>query len=65
MKYGDFAYTHALLEAGHMSENILLVATALDLLCRPMAGFNDELIPKLLDLDPEEEQPILTIMISV
>lgn len=62
-KYGDLAYTHALLEAGHMSENILLTATALNLLTRPMAGFSDEKIIEILDLDPEEEQPIHTIVL--
>ena len=64
-KYGDFTYVLALLEAGHMSENILLVATALGLQNRPMAGFNDESISKILDLDLEEEQPILAIMLSM
>lgn len=60
-KYGDFTYTLALLEAGHMSENILLTATAVGLSARPMAGFDDDLIVKLLDIDPTEEQPVHTI----
>lgn len=60
-KYGDFTYTPALLEAGHMSENILLVSTALGLKTRPMAGFDDDLLISLLDLDPEDEQPVHTI----
>ena len=64
-KYGDFAYLLALLEAGHMSQNILLVATALNLQTRPMMGFDDDIIPQLLDLDPEEEQPVLSIMLSM
>ena len=64
-KYGDFTYTVALLEAGHMSENILLVATALDLKSRPMAGFKDDLIEKLLDLNPEHEQVVHTVTMSL
>ena len=60
-KYGDLAYQHALLEAGHMSENILLVATALGLNARPYAGFNDERIAELLDLDEDLEQTVHTI----
>ena len=60
-KYGDFTYTLALLEAGHMSENVILTAGALDLRTRPMAGFDDDRILSLLDLDPEEEQPVHTI----
>ena len=59
-KYGNFAYNLALMEAGHMSENILLVSTALALKSRPLAGFNDQRIANLLDLT-DEEQPILGI----
>ena len=64
-KYGDLAYSHGMLEAGHMSENILLVATALGLLSRPLGGFNDELICDLLDLPREEEQPVHSIGLSL
>ena len=60
-KYGDLSYLHALIEAGHMSQNILLTSTALDLETRPYAGFNDTFLVKLLDLNDEEEQPIHTI----
>lgn len=63
-KYGNLAYIHALLEAGHMSQNILLASTALQIKSRPMAGFSDDLILELLDLDPEQEQPVLTIVVS-
>ena len=60
-KYGDLAFLHALLEAGHMSENILLAGYALGLHVRPYAGFNDTLITQLLDLNEEEEQPVHTV----
>ena len=63
-KYGDLAYQHALLEAGHMSENILLLAAALGLDARPMAGFIDARIIELLDLDADNEQPVHTILLS-
>jgi SagB-type dehydrogenase family enzyme len=62
-KYGDISYTHGLLEAGHMSENILLVGCALGLNVRPYAGFNDERISELLDLDEEQEQTVLAITV--
>jgi SagB-type dehydrogenase family enzyme len=62
-KYGDLAYQHALLEAGHMSENILLVGTALGLNLRPYAGFNDERIAELLDLDEDFEQTVHTVTV--
>jgi SagB-type dehydrogenase family enzyme len=60
-KYGDLSYIHALLEAGHMSENVLLVGCALDLQVRPYAGFDDTLIAQLLDLDEGEEQVVHSI----
>ena len=63
-KYGDFTYTLALLEAGHMSENIVLTATALGLASRPMTGFNDDVIPTLLDLNEEDEQPVHSVVLG-
>lgn len=63
-KYGDLSYLHTLLEAGHMSENILLMATALGLETRPYAGFDDELLARLLDIDAESEQALHTITLS-
>jgi SagB-type dehydrogenase family enzyme len=63
-KYGDLAYQHALLEAGHMSENVLLVAGALGLSVRPYSGFDDILTMRLLDLDEESEQPVHAIIVS-
>ena len=63
-KYGDFTYTLALLEAGHISQNLLLTGTALQLRSRPMAGFNDDKIAEILDLDAEYEQPVHTIVFS-
>jgi SagB-type dehydrogenase family enzyme len=60
-KYGDLGFLHSLLEAGHMSENILLVATALGLAARPMAGFEDALVSETLDLIPGEETPLHSV----
>ncbi len=63
-KYGDFAYSHALLEAGHMAQNILLVATAIGAQCRPVAGCEDPYVAEILDLDPETEQFIYGVLLS-
>jgi SagB-type dehydrogenase family enzyme len=62
-KYGDLTYLHSLLEAGHMSENVLLVATAAGIDARPYAGFSDDKIAELLDLDEAEEQVVHTVTI--
>lgn len=62
-KYGDFGYQLALLEAGHMAQNILLSAAARGIGARPFAGYNDEMITEVLDLDPGQEQPVYSIQI--
>lgn len=63
-KYGDFAYPLSLLEAGHAAQNILLAAAALDLPARPMGGFDDERIARILDLNEEAEQPAHAIALG-
>lgn len=62
-EYGDFSYNLAHLEAGHMAQNVLLSATALEIGSCPLGGYNDESVARLLDLNEEEEQPIYTIML--
>lgn len=63
IKYGDLAYSHGLIEAGHMAENVLLVATSLSMATRPIAGFDDRTISELLDLDAQVEQPIYSLLL--
>lgn len=63
-KYGDFAYILSLLETGHMSQNVLLAAAALGIAARPMGGFDDEKIARLLDLDEEREQTVHAITLA-
>ncbi len=62
-KYGDFGYLLGTLEAGHMAQNILLAATALNLSTCPLGGFNDSAVSDLLDLD-EKEQPVYAIAVG-
>ena len=61
IKYGDFAYSHGLLEAGHMAQNILLAATAMNIGARPVSGCDDAVVNDLLDLDGFSEQPVYSI----
>jgi len=63
-KYGSVAYNHALIEAGHMGQNTLLVATSLNLKSRPLSGFADEKLAQVLDIDPRHETPIYVITLS-
>ena len=63
-KYGSVAYNHTLIEAGHMGQNTLLVATSLNLKSRPLSGFADEKLAQVLDIDPRHETPIYVITLS-
>lgn len=59
--YGNLGYSHALIEAGHMAQNILLTATALNIASRPIAGFFDDKLSELLDLDTSLEQVVYVV----
>lgn len=50
-KYGDRGYRFALLEAGHVAQNINLVANGLGLSCVNIGGFFDRRVDEFLDLD--------------
>lgn len=63
IKYGDLAYSHGLLEAGHMAQNILLAATALGAGARPLSGCDDRAVTELLDIDERAEQLVYSILL--
>lgn len=63
-KYGDFSYLHGLLEAGHMAQNILLMAAALKRQARPIGGFDEELVQKALDINTDIEQAVYAITLA-
>jgi SagB-type dehydrogenase family enzyme len=50
-KYGDRGYRFALLEAGHLVQNLCLAATALELASTPIGGYADRGIDRWLGLD--------------
>ena len=50
-KYGERAYRLALLEAGHVSQNLYLVARALGLGIVALDGFYDDRLHAILDVD--------------
>jgi SagB-type dehydrogenase family enzyme len=54
-KYGQRGYRHVLLDAGHVGQNLYLVATALGLGPTAIGGFYDQELGALLHLAPEEE----------
>lgn len=55
IKYGDRGYRFALLEAGHVGQNICLLATELGLGSCPIGGYIDDEVNILLDLQLQKE----------
>lgn len=63
-KYGDRGYRYLLLEAGHMAQNIDLVAAASKLGALNLGGFFDAELAELLDLEPDHEVPLYAIALG-
>lgn len=64
MKYGDRGYRYVFLDAGHMTQNIYLVSTSIEVGCCTIGGFLDDEINKLLDLDGVNESVIYIAVIG-
>jgi len=64
IKYGDRGYRLALIETGHLGQNMLLLATELGLGSCPIAGFVDSEINKLLDINLQKEVAIYMIAVG-
>lgn len=54
-KYGDRGYRLAHVDAGVLAQNLYLVGTALDLNTCAVAGFHDDAVHELLDVDGGDE----------
>ncbi len=63
-KYGLRGYRFALLEAGHVGQNVLLAATALDLASVPVGGMYDRRVDEFLGVDGVNESTIYTFSIG-
>lgn len=63
-KYGQRGYRYALLEAGHIGQNVYLVSGALGLQCCGMGGSYDTAIEELLDIDGEHESVLYTLAVG-
>lgn len=63
-KYQEFGYPLVLLEAGHLGQNVQLVATALGLASCPLAGFLIDELSKALDIDPLFEAPVHVVALA-
>jgi SagB-type dehydrogenase family enzyme len=63
-KYGEGGYRMLVAEAGHISQNLILAATALGLSARPFGGVFDDLLNDDLGLDGAEEQFLLAVLVG-
>jgi SagB-type dehydrogenase family enzyme len=63
-KYVERGYRFALLEAGHIGQNLSLVAESLGLGSTCLGGFWDDPANELLGLDPDEEAAIYMVMVG-
>lgn len=64
-KYSERGYRMCLLEAGHIGQNILLVAEALSLSALPMSGVCDRKVEALLGIDGVEESLVHAVLLGI
>jgi SagB-type dehydrogenase family enzyme len=63
-KYGELAYRLALLEAGHLGQNVCLIATGLGLGVCPLAGYVDDALNDLLSVDGVDETVVYALAVG-
>jgi len=63
-KYGEGGYRMLVAEAGHISQNLILAATALGVSARPFGGVFDQLLNQDLGLDGPDEQFLLAVVVG-
>jgi len=63
-KYGEGGYRMLVAETGHISQNLILAATALGLSARPFGGVFDDLLNHELGLDTAQEQVLLSVLVG-
>lgn len=64
IKYGDRGYRYVLLEAGHLAQNMYLIATSMNLGCCTVGEFLDDELNKLLDLDGTYESVLYIVVVG-
>jgi SagB-type dehydrogenase family enzyme len=64
VKYGERGYRFALLEAGHIAQNLLLAAEAAGLAAVPIGGFLDDRANALLQLDGVQEAVVYLVSVG-
>jgi SagB-type dehydrogenase family enzyme len=64
VKYKDLGYRLILLEAGHMAQNLALVASSLNIGSCNVAGFQNQRIEEVLDIEHEEEDSLYMTLLG-
>ncbi len=64
MKYAERGYRFALIESGHIAQNLLLVSTSLNLAVVSLGGFFDNALSSLIGVDGEREVALYAILIG-
>lgn len=63
-KYGPRGYRYTLLEAGHIVQNVCLLAAEANLSTLCMGGYSDGEVNRLLGLDPREEGVVYSVAVG-
>jgi SagB-type dehydrogenase family enzyme len=63
-KYGDRGYRYALLDLGHVAQNLCLASTALDLAIVTSCGFYDDEAARFLGVDGHDEAAVYVAFIG-
>ncbi len=63
VKYGDRAVRYVHIEAGHVAQNVLLQATALDLGAVPVGAFDDTAVSEIIGL-PTDHEPLYLLPVG-
>lgn len=64
-KYGDRGYRYALIEVGHIAQNLLLLADGLGLALQPQGAFYDDTVAQLIGVDGVTTCPIYLLHVGV
>ena len=63
-KYGQRGYRFALLEAGHVAQNVVLAAAALDVAALPLGGYYDAQVDAVAGADGVEESVVYALVLG-
>lgn len=63
-RYGIYAHRPALIDAGHVGQNLYLACTGLGLGCCAIAAFSHELCSQVFCLDGEDEYIVYTVSVG-